>query len=77
MERQVHVMFSHERSSRMPLSSASAGFRHLFASHAVPGDLSKRNYTGAFNCFARIAREEGYRAFYKVFSSQKRCFSPS
>ena len=34
-----------------------------------PGDLGKRNYSGAFNCFARIAREEGYRAFYKVPSS--------
>ena len=30
--------------------------------------MSKRNYSGAFNCFARIAREEGYRAFFKVFT---------
>ena len=32
----------------------------------LSGDVSKRNYNGAINCFARIAREEGYRAFYKV-----------
>jgi hypothetical protein len=38
--------------------------RPLFLFH--PGDMGKRNYSGAFNCFARIAREEGYRAFYKV-----------
>ena len=31
-----------------------------------PGDVGRRNYSSAFNCFARIAREEGYRAFYKV-----------
>jgi solute carrier family 25 protein 33/36 len=40
--------------------------RPLFATHVAVGDAAKRNYTGAFNCFARIAREEGYRAFYKV-----------
>ncbi len=60
----------------MPLSSASVGFRPLFAPHTVTGDLSKRNYTGAFNCFARIAREEGYRAFYKVLPSKKSCVNP-
>ena len=50
-------------------------FRCWSASHAPSGDASKRNYTSAFNCFSRIAREEGYRAFYKVALLQSKGLS--
>ena len=63
------------------LSSGTASVACACAPSAIlciesrPGDIGKRNYSGAFNCFARIAREEGYRAFYKVPSSSSSSLS--
>jgi hypothetical protein len=58
------------------MSDLLSVFRPSLAPHVAAGDAAKRNYTGAFDCFSRIAREEGYRAFYKVAPRAPHHFCP-